>query len=79
MKSRSFQELVDAGVLEPKPVKPCWLVRTATGRQFSTHVDEDEAKVWADRIAGSYEWYEPVQAPLPNIGPFERGGHDDGV
>lgn len=65
---KTLQEYRDAGVLDPRPVKPFWLVRTRDGYQFSTHSVEEEAASWADKIGGTYEWYTPVQATTTNIG-----------
>ncbi|UGL61871.1 hypothetical protein SEA_FRANKLIN22_58 [Microbacterium phage Franklin22] len=62
MAKPTFQDYVDAGVLIPKPVAPSWLVRTASGNQFSTHVSEETAQKWAEKIGGTVEWYVPIQS-----------------
>lgn len=49
-----------AGVLDPKPLEPFFLVRGPDGRQFSTHTDEAQAHVWAEKINGTVELYTPV-------------------
>jgi hypothetical protein len=61
-KFTTLQEYRDAGVLDPRPVKPFWLVRTRDGSQFSTHSDREAADRWAEKIGGTVEWYIPVQA-----------------
>ncbi|QJD49872.1 hypothetical protein QDW19_gp57 [Microbacterium phage AvGardian] len=65
---KTLQDYRDAGVLDYRPVKPFWLVRTKDGSQFSTHSDREAADRWAERIGGTVEWYTPVQAPRLNAG-----------
>jgi len=59
---KTLQEYRDAGVLERRPVKPFWLVRTKDGSQFSTHSVREDADRWADKIGGTVEWYTPIQS-----------------
>jgi|GEM_PF-3865208 len=68
MPKPTFQDYRDSGVLDYRPVPAGWLVRTAEGHQFSTPKTEEDAKRWAEKIGGSYEWYEPVQAQTVNPG-----------
>ncbi|UKH48492.1 hypothetical protein QDW18_gp55 [Microbacterium phage Katzastrophic] len=68
MSKPTLQDYRDAGVLDPKPVPPGWLVRTAAGYQFCTPKTEEDAKRWADKIGGTYEWYVPIQAQAYTIG-----------
>ncbi|QOP64292.1 hypothetical protein QDW16_gp12 [Microbacterium phage Quenya] len=68
MSKPTLQDYRDAGVLDHKPVPPGWLVRTAAGYQFSTPKTEEEAKRWAEKIGGTYEWYVPVQAQTVQVG-----------
>ncbi|WNT44448.1 hypothetical protein SEA_NICKY22_57 [Microbacterium phage Nicky22] len=65
---KTLADYRDAGLVPFKPVPPSWLVRGASGDQFSTPPTEEEAKRQAALLGGTYEWYVPVQAPQPNVG-----------
>lgn len=62
MAKPTYADYKASGVLDRKPVPPGWLVRTASGGQFCTPKTEDQAKHWAEKIGGSYEWYTPIQS-----------------
>lgn len=68
MAKPTFQDYKDSGVLDPKPVPASWLVRTASGLQFSVHSDRTRADHWAEKIGGTVEWYVPIQAATSQIG-----------
>ncbi|AXH47351.1 hypothetical protein SEA_EDEN_56 [Microbacterium phage Eden] len=64
MAKPTFQDYKDSGVLDPKPVPPGWLVRTASGQQFCTPKTREDADRWAEKIGGTVEWYTPIQSTI---------------
>lgn len=62
MAKPTYQDYADSGALVRRPVKPCWLVRTKAGHQFSTPSTREEADRQADKIGGTVEWYTPIQS-----------------
>jgi hypothetical protein len=68
MAKPTLQDYIDSGALDVRPVQPSWLVRTAGGLQFCTPKTEEDAKHWAEKTGGTYEWFTPVQATTMKVG-----------